>query len=93
MKLTLSNLPYHNLIGLHVEVIEHPTESLKGVKGKVIFETKNTLIIEKENKKKLTVLKEGYFKFHLPNGETVIVEGWRIKGRPEERLKRFLKRS
>ena len=91
MKVTPQNLPFHNLIGLEVEVLEHPTESLRGVKGRVIFETKNTLLIETPEGKRIKVLKIGYFKFKLPDGREVVVEGWKIKGRPEERLKRFLK--
>ncbi len=90
MKRTPRNLPFHELIGLNVEVIEHPTESIKGLKGRVIDETRNTLLIESNGKVK-RVLKLGYFKFQLPDGNEVVLEGWRIKGRPEERLKRFLK--
>ncbi|UXD21188.1 ribonuclease P [Ignicoccus pacificus DSM 13166] len=92
MKRTPQNLPYHDLIGLRVEIIEHPTESLKGLKGRIVGETRHTLKIEGDDKKERIVLKQGYFKFLLPNGEEVVLEGWRIQGRPEERLKRFLKR-
>ena len=42
----------HELIGLDVEVVKAKNHSLEGIKGKIIDETKNTLIIKQKDKMK-----------------------------------------
>ena len=71
----------HELIGLRVTVNK--------IKGTVVDETKNTLIIMTDQGEKKRVLKKGStFFFHLPDGRTVRVEGWTIQAQPWERIKR-----
>lgn len=45
MPITPENLPKHELIGLQVEVTESTDESLEGLKGEVMDETKSMLRI------------------------------------------------
>ena len=90
MKHTPQNLPYHNLVGLEVEVLSHPDPGLKGLKGRVVDETKSFLVIE-VGEKLVKVQKLSHFVFRLPNSKRVLVSGKAILGRPEDRLKRFLK--
>ncbi|ALU11562.1 ribonuclease P [Ignicoccus islandicus DSM 13165] len=85
------NLAYHNVIGLEVEVVEHPDNSLIGLKGIVAMETRNTFLIKSIDGKERRVLKIGYFRFTLPNGRKVLIEGSKIVGRLEERIKRIRK--
>ncbi|MDK6027951.1 ribonuclease P protein subunit [Ignisphaera sp. 4213-co] len=89
---TGSNLVYHELIGLYVEVVSHLDPTLKGLSGIVVDETMNTLRIADYNRKKIvTVMKKGgLFIFTIPEtGEKVFVDGNKIFGRPEDRLKKF----
>ena len=87
---TPENLIMHELIGLEVEVVESTDRRKKGLKGVVMDETANTLVIltkGKEGKKKVISKKECTFMFKLDK-EKVEVEGWTILARPEERTKK-----
>ncbi|WEL23954.1 ribonuclease P protein component 1 [Candidatus Nanohalovita haloferacivicina] len=81
MPITPENLPKHELIGLQVEVTESTDESLEGLKGEVMDETKSMLRINDKwvEKKNCTFL------FQIPAGEKVSVKGQLINKRPEER--------
>ncbi|MCD4759868.1 ribonuclease P protein subunit [archaeon] len=68
------------LIGSEVEVISSKNKTLVGLKGKIIEETKNT--IKLDNGK--TILKSHVT---LKIGDEV-VEGEKIKKRPEDRIKK-----
>ena len=75
------------LIGLDTEVLEAKNKSLKGLKGRIIDETKFTLKVETAGKVK-TILKE-QVTLKLPyKGRKLAVEGKLLIGRPYERLKR-----
>ncbi|ABU81774.1 ribonuclease P protein component 1 [Ignicoccus hospitalis] len=91
MKHTPKNVIYHNLVGLRVEVLAHPDPSMKGLKGRIIDESKSFLTIEKDNGELVKVQKLGTFVLVLPSGRKVEVRGELLRGRPEERLKKFLK--
>jgi ribonuclease P protein subunit POP4 len=77
----------HNLteefIGSIIEVVKSKNQDLKGTKGKIIDETKNTFIILDEEKQEKTLLKKGAV-FRI--GEKEIL-GEKILCRPEERIK------
>ncbi len=87
--ITPHNILKHELIGLPVEIVSSTNLSLLGIKGKVVFETRNTLIIEKEGcSKEITVPKDiAVFKFKLDNCSVEVI-GKLLIGRPEDRLKR-----
>lgn len=82
MAITPKNLPKHELIGLQVEVIESTDETLIGVKGEVLDETQSTLRIEDKQVEK----KNSIFRFKLPDGQEVKLDGKLIAKRPEERV-------
>lgn len=85
------NIVQHELIGLPVEIIDSATESYIGLKGKIVDETYNTLIIETPHGEKKILKSVAKFLFTLPNGKKVVIEGLKIIGRPEERLKKRIK--
>lgn len=91
MKITPRNLPRHELIGLKVEVVESPNSFQKGLRGEIVFETMNTLIIDTARGRKVVPKKNRLFKIQLPEGVVVLVEGNVILGRPEDRLKKKLR--
>ncbi|MHA1782049.1 MAG: ribonuclease P protein subunit [Promethearchaeota archaeon] len=86
-------LIYHDLIGF--EVLVKPkwkkNQDLFQNIGIVIDETKNMLITKKDNKIKKYIKKDHIFRFILPNG-MLEVDGLKIVGIPENRL-RILKKK
>lgn len=82
MPITPENLPKHELIGLQCEVIESTDESQVGVKGEVLDETQSILRIEDKKVEKENCI----FRFTLPDGQEVKLDGELIAKRPEERV-------
>ncbi len=80
------------LIGLKAKVVKSTNASNKGIRGTVIDETRNTLTIRQEDQDK--VIAKGTSVFHLTttDGTIIEVDGNLITGRPEDRLKKHLKR-
>ncbi len=79
----------HEWIGLTVEIVDSLDPTLKGRQGRVIDETKNTLVIE-EGTRRIRIPKAVVtLKFILPGGKEVLVDGRKIVMRPEERVKRL----
>lgn len=73
----------HELIGKNVKITWSANPADAHCEGKIVDETKNTLIIAQKGKKK-TLLKKN-IKFILANGQEVVGEA--IQKRPEERIK------
>jgi ribonuclease P protein subunit POP4 len=88
--ITEKNLVRHELIGLEVEVKKSTNKSQIGIKGRVVDETYNMLVIETRKGEKKVEKKSCVFVFKLPNGKKVEVEGWVLVGRPEDRIKKKL---
>lgn len=79
-------------IGLKVKVVKSNNPGYVGVSGRVVDETRNTLVIRQKNEDKVIVKEAAVFQFTLPNGTVVEIEGNAILGRPEDRVKKRLKR-
>ena len=90
--ITAKNLIRHELIGLKVEVEKSFNKSHNGIKGSIVDETKNLLIIETEKGIKKIQKRRTSFIFTIPNGKKVKVEGTIIAKRPEERVKLKVKK-
>jgi len=89
--ITPKNLIKHELIGLEVEIADSTNKFQIGLKGLVVDETKNTLIIETEKCMKKIQKKGSIFIFKISN-EKVKVNGNKIAVRPEDRLKLKVKK-
>ncbi|MDY6774946.1 MAG: ribonuclease P protein subunit [Halobacteria archaeon] len=85
---TSDNILRHELIGLDVEVVESPDETLVGTHGRLIYETHRSLEIKSDGETK-TVPKKGHgFVFDLGSErERVRVEGDAIHESPADRTK------
>ncbi|QOJ78208.1 ribonuclease P protein component 1 [Infirmifilum lucidum] len=93
MRVNPRNILRHELIGLQAEVVEARNPYLVGIRGIVLDETKNTLVIGEPGGGRKTVLKfQAVFRFILPDGTKVLVDGKYLVGRPEERLKKLYHR-
>ncbi len=75
------------LIGLDMEIVGSTNKSLRGIKGKIIDETKNTLVIEMQGKTK-QILKNQITLKCVIAGVTARINGMQLVGRSEERLKK-----
>lgn len=84
---TPGNLIAHELVGLEVEVIKSTNASDIGIKGKVLDETKNLLIIKNKNRKVKLIKKNCVFNFYLPYGK-VSIDGSQLEGDPVLRTKK-----
>ncbi|MFH2106990.1 MAG: ribonuclease P protein subunit [Candidatus Micrarchaeota archaeon] len=86
---TSNNLLFHTFIGLEVEVSNCSDRKHIGLKGKIIDETKNLIVIETVKGKEVKLPKAScIFLFHLDDGKTEEVEGKKIAFRPYERGKK-----
>jgi len=79
-------------IGLSAKVVKSTNPNYVGISGRVIDETRNTLVIRHENQDKVVVKNVAIFHFTMPDGTIVEVDGNVIIGRPEDRLKKRLRR-
>ncbi len=74
----------HELIGEEIEVVDSTNPSHKGIKGKIIDETKATLLVKTQQGVK-TLLKNNVVIKLSKNAE--IIEGVRLCKKPEDRVK------
>ena len=80
------------LIGLNARVVRSSHPGYVGVSGRVLDETRNTIIILHENKKKIIIKSTAVFHFTMPDGTIVEIDGKTIIGRPENRIKKRVRR-
>jgi len=80
------------LIGLKAKVVKSNNPSYVGISGSVVDETRNTLVIKHESRDKIVVKDQAVFQFTLPSSTVIEVEGSAILGRPEDRVKRQIRR-
>jgi ribonuclease P protein subunit POP4 len=83
---------HDEFIGLNAKVVKANNASCISVSGPVTDETRSTLVIRHKNKDKTIVKKTAVFQFILQDGTVVEIEGKAILGRPEDRVKKRLRR-
>lgn len=89
-EITPYNILRHELVGLRAKVVESSDPSQEGLEGVIIDETKNTLTLQKERKRRLS--KESVtLSIHTESGLELLVNGSLLLGRPEERIKKKLR--
>jgi len=90
---TPANLLQHELIGLPLQVVDSSDRKQVGIHGKVVDETKNMLVIEKNDGKIVRIAKIGRtFRFSL-RGAECDVKGDKIAFDPVERVRKCAGRS
>lgn len=87
---TPRNILLHELIGLECKVVGSKNKNHLGIKGRIVDETKNLIILETKKGIKKISKKGAIFRLKL---ESSIVEilGDDILARPEDRIKRSIK--
>jgi ribonuclease P protein subunit POP4 len=91
MKIT-SAFVQDEFIRLKAKVVKSSNADCVGISGTVIDETRNTLSIRQNDADKMVVKDSSVFHFTMPDGTIVEVDGKVILGRPEDRLKKKIKR-
>ena len=91
MKIT-PDLLRHEFVGLDAEVVTSSNPSQTGISGKIIQETRNTLVILHNDLEKTVIKDIAVFHFVMPDGTVVEIDGKAIVGRPENRLKKRVRR-
>ena len=84
MKFNKKRLAKSELIGLDVKIIESENRFNKGIKGKIIDETKNMFIIKTKETIKKIIKNQCVFEFKEKNMQ---INGKSLSTRPEERIK------
>ncbi len=91
--ITAENIVRHELIGLLVRITDSANKALIGTEGLVVDETRNTLTIEVAGLEKRFIKDQCKFSFFLPKSKKwVKVDGKVIVARPEDRIKKKLRR-
>jgi ribonuclease P protein subunit POP4 len=83
---SIENILFHELIGLKIKISESSQTSLKNLSGKIIFESKNMLIVRTLNGIK-KIPKQNILKciLYLPS-TACFIRGTQLIGRPEDRV-------
>jgi ribonuclease P protein subunit POP4 len=87
MKVTAS-IVQREFIGLDAKVFRSSNSHVVGIAGIVVDETRNTITILHNSKRKVIIKDTSVFEFIMPDGTAVEIDGKVIVGRPEDRIKK-----
>jgi ribonuclease P protein subunit POP4 len=79
-------------IGNKAKVAKSMHPGYLGISGKIVDETRNTFTILHKGEKKKVIKNMAVFHFKFPDGTIVEIDGKILTGRPEDRLKRHVRR-
>lgn len=91
MKIT-PDIIRHEFIGCRGEIAQSIHRDYVGITGTIISETRNTFILKDEDETKNIIKDTSIFNFQLNDGTIVQIDGKLLVGRPEDRLKKTMKR-
>ena len=90
MTVTPDNILYHELVGLRATIKAAHDNTLEGVSGRIVSESRNMIAIEKLGSNTISVSKKVARKIELetPSG-VCFISGSSLIGKPEDRLARL----
>jgi ribonuclease P protein subunit POP4 len=91
MKIT-PDIVRSEFIGLDAKIAKSTNPSIMQMKGRVLDETRNTVVILHDGKEKTIVKDTSVFHFTLHDGTVVEIDGRLLVGRPEDRVKKRIRR-
>jgi ribonuclease P protein subunit POP4 len=91
MKVT-PEIARHELIGTGARVSKSTHIGYVGLSGRIVDETRNTLIILDGLQRKTIPKNSAVFRLSFHDGTIVEVDGRLLTGRPEDRLKKNIRR-
>ena len=84
------NVLSHGIVGLEAKILESSDSTLEGIIGTIVFETKNTLLIRKEDSLVRQVAKRAAKRLQLQTDSfACLISGSALIGRPEDRISRL----
>ncbi|WP_455279578.1 ribonuclease P protein component 1 [[Eubacterium] cellulosolvens] len=92
MNIAPLNMTKNEFIGLDVRISKSHNKQLVGMRGRIIDETRNTLVLRRGSK--IIRIPKNIVHFHmsLPSGNIIKVDGRSIVARPEDRIKMRVRR-
>ena len=84
------NVVRHELIGLHVKVVQARNSANTGIEGKIVDETYKSLVIQTHKGEKRVLKSQATLQMSLPDKKKVEVDGGLLIARPWDRLKKKL---
>jgi ribonuclease P protein subunit POP4 len=91
MKVTPDLIRYE-FIGTEAKVSKSKHSGYVGLSGRIIDETRNTFTILNERKRRTVLKDSSVFHFKFSDGTIVEIDGKILVGRPEDRLKKHIRR-
>jgi ribonuclease P protein subunit POP4 len=91
MKITPDIIRYE-FIGSGAEITRSPHGGYVGLGGIVVGETKNTFTLISQGQTKNVIKDQAVFNFQFSDGSIIEIDGKLLVGRPEDRLKKNIKR-
>jgi len=82
----------YEFIGTEANVAKSRHSGYVGISGKIIDETRNTFVILHEGERKRVIKDSAVFHFKFTDGTIVEIDGKLLVGRPEDRLKKRIRR-
>ncbi len=79
-------------IGLKAKIVGSSNPFNIGIKGTILDDTRNTLTIKQSNKKKIVIKETSIFHVTLPDKQIIEIDGKVLVGRPEDRVKKIVRR-
>ena len=90
--ITMENIGKHEFIGLYGRVETALNKSNIGIHGKIVDETLKMMTFDVHGDMKKIQKKGTDFVFTLPSKKKVLVDGDKIIARPEDRIKKKIKK-
>ena len=82
----------NEFIGLETKVVKCSNPNVVGIAGRIVNETRNTFTILHNIDEKVVIKDTAIFDFVLPDRTVVKIDGKVVLGRPEDRVKKRLRR-
>lgn len=82
----------HEFIGTKTKVAKSTHAGHVGLHGRIVDETRNTFTILREGQRKMVAKDSATFDFSFDDSTIVEIEGKLLTGRPEDRLKKNVRR-
>ncbi|MFX0096575.1 MAG: ribonuclease P protein component 1 [Candidatus Hodarchaeota archaeon] len=93
MPITPQNILHHELIGLKAKIVKSSDRNLVNMTGIIIDETKKTFVILSNQGEKRIAKQIVELHIVLPNGNIIEVNGRKLLGQPENRVKKKNRRK
>lgn len=80
------------LIGLEAKIHRSSNPENIGISGRVVDETRNTFSLLRDGRRRIIPKQSSLFHFRFPDETVVEIDGAILVGRPEDRLKKNIRR-